>query len=47
MSKVISYLGVNTPHKDRLFLVCLFAVLAFVIIMDVLIIVELNLALLS
>lgn len=47
MSKVISYLEAHTPHKDRLFLVCLFAVLAFVIVMDAIIIVELNLALLS
>lgn len=47
MAKVLGYLHAQTPHKDRLLLVGLIAVLAFVIIMDIMIIVELNLALLS
>lgn len=47
MSKVASYIHAQTPHKDRLLLACLFAVLAFSVIMDLIIIVELNLALLS
>lgn len=47
MSKVIGFLHTQTPHKDRLLLVCLFAVLAFTVIMDMIIILELNLALLS
>ena len=47
MKKLLGYFHRQTPHKDRLLLACLFAVLAFSVIMDLIIIVELNLALLS
>ncbi len=47
MGKIVTYLQEQTPHKDRLLLACLFAVLAFSVLMDLIIIVELNLALLS
>lgn len=47
MSKLLTYFHTQTPHKDRLLLACLFAVLAFSILMDLIIIVELNLALLG
>ncbi len=47
MGKILTYLHKKTPHKDRLLLACLFAVLAFSVIMDLIIIVELNLALIG
>lgn|GEM_PF-2996866 len=47
MKRITHYIHKQTPHKDRLLLACLFAVLAFSVVMDLIIIVELNLALLS
>lgn len=47
MKRVTDSFHKGTPHKDRLLLVCLCAVLAFTVVMDIIIAVELNLALLS
>lgn len=39
MKKALEYIDKNTPHKDRLVLVILFAVFAFTVVLDVVVMV--------